>query len=305
LDVAGSKDGTVIVAELGHLFISKDGGPYVKDTDMLPLESQNIETFGSNSFGATGQFKITAKLNCNGVATSPDGGASWAYSDIGIPLTARYASFPSASTWYVASGSWDSPAPNGTAPALPSSRPPNTDTFRSLTRRISLAHDGKRWVRQMDFDSKLTQVGVLDCPGAISKSTDGGRTWKKVFDTGYEMYFNDIDCFDANTCVAAAENGDASYGLMTSDGGASWTKVVDGPSSLMGARMLSASEAWLSGGASDRGSGYTGYFYHTVDGGNTWDLEKVHGISTDLSFSNGIGYTTSTTQVDSWISIYN
>ena len=95
--------------------------------------------------------------------------------------------------------------------------------------------------------------------------------------------------------------------MATTDAGATWKTVLTAPAgaSLMGARMLSASEAWVSGGAQESRTLY-GYYYHTTDAGATWELSKLaNAYSMDLSFSNGVGYSASLNSAYSTIAIYN
>merc|ERR1712110_336393 len=88
------------------------------------------------------------------------------------------------------------------------------------------------------------------------KSSDGGKTWKNLIADKGNYYFNDIHCFDEKTCVAVGEgfsnDGSQSPGarvFLTTDG-ESFKEVhresADG-SSLMSARMLSATEHWAGG----------------------------------------------------------
>jgi photosystem II stability/assembly factor-like uncharacterized protein len=44
--------------------------------------------------------------------------------------------------------------------------------------------------------------------GAVTKTTDGGATWTKVFSTNLEtdyLYFNGISCSSESHCVVVAE----------------------------------------------------------------------------------------------------
>ena len=69
-----------------------------------------------------------------------------------------------------------------------------------------------------------------------------------MLNTHGEFYFNDISCFDADNCIAAAE-GMGSAGYHTTDGGASWKMIIDtdasgSGSSMMATAMISATEFW-------------------------------------------------------------
>lgn len=96
--------------------------------------------------------------------------------------------------------------------------------------------------------------------------------------------------------------------MATTNGGASWNSVLTAPAgfSLVGARMLSSTEGWVSGGGMEAGKGLTGYFYHTLDNGATWELSTLaQAYSFDLSFSNGVGYSAAINQAYSSIAVYN
>lgn len=74
----------------------------------------------------------------------------------------------------------------------------------------------------------------------------------------------------------------------------------------MGCRMLSQTEAWLSGGGMVAGKGLTGFYYHTTDGGATWELSQLgQAYSMDLSFYSGVGYSAALNQAFSSIAVYN
>jgi Neuraminidase (sialidase) len=96
--------------------------------------------------------------------------------------------------------------------------------------------------------------------------------------------------------------------VASSDGGATWATVLTAPAggSLMGCRMLSKTEAWMSGGGMVTGKGLTGYYYHTTDGGANWELTEVaQAYSMDLSFYAGVGYSAALNQAYSSIAVYN
>ena len=96
--------------------------------------------------------------------------------------------------------------------------------------------------------------------------------------------------------------------MASTDGGATWSTVLSAPPgfSLMGCRMISATEGWMSGGGMETGKGLTGYYYHTLDNGATWELSTLaQAYSMDLSFSDGVGYSAALNQAYSTIAVYN
>lgn len=203
LDVAFTPSGTVgAIATVSGVLLTQDGTTFKKVPDLVGV-SQNVEAFGSSSLAATGDFflKSTGK-QANGVAVSTDNGASWNIFDIGLnssTYVARYGAFPTATTWYVSSGSW---------PYDASEKVENLS--HKLSSRVRLNIEGERTTAQFK-DAKAKSSSVTGYPGAISKTTDGGATWTKVYDSNGSMYFNEIHCYDTENCLAVAENEGKSF----------------------------------------------------------------------------------------------
>lgn len=198
LDVAFTPSGLVgAIATVSGVLLTQDGTTFKKVPDLVGV-SQNVESFGSSSLGATGSFFLKSSgKQANGVAVSTDNGASWNIYDIGLNSSsyiARYGSFPTATTWYVSSGSWPYDSTEKVA-----------DVSHKLSSRVRLNFEGERTTAQVK-DAKAKVSSVTGYPGAISKTTDGGATWTKVYDSDGTMYFNQINCFDTENCLAVAEN---------------------------------------------------------------------------------------------------
>ena len=282
-DTARDKRGNEILTTIGAIFASYEGGCYEKIAGKDITFSQNVETFSEESFGVSGVHYpdgVTGN-EVNGVGVSTDGGKTWSFHDIGLPsgdYPARYGAFPSETTWYVGSGSWsDVPVKNKVSPLS------RNMTSLDVNSRVTVSREGTRY-RHDKVESDYHW-------GAISKTTDGGRTFEKVFESR-DYYMNEIDCSTTEICMAVGENGDSAVVLRTEDGGKSWATVMSVTSplgeNLMGCKMLSDTEAWVSGGTFD--GGMVGHYYHTMDGGKTWDMQSLkNGYSMDLSFSDGTG----------------
>ena len=189
MDVAFTPNGkTGAMATVSGVLLTQDGKTFAKVADIVGV-SQNVEAFGASSLGATGSFKQkSTKKQANGVAVTTDFGSTWNVYDIGLNSSyiARYGAFPTADTWYVSSGSW----------------PASSEAVQGAHKLSARVH-----LKQFGADFKASKANsVSGYPGAISKTTDAGATWTQVFDSEGQFYFNEINCFDANSCVAVAEN---------------------------------------------------------------------------------------------------
>lgn len=276
---------------------------------------QDAHTFGSSSFGAAGNFISAEKMppvSADGVAVSRDNGATWDLYDSGLGsgFAARYAAFPSDDTWYLSTGSWPTSS-SETSPKFANVSSAEMPSEYFFSSKISVSTDDRHSMRtKFHFNGLhdgMDRTGSA-YHGAIAKTTDGGLTWEPVLVTD-KYYFNQIDCISVSHCMAVGEGDDKTYVVTTTDGGKNWQTVhtaADG-STLMGCTMLSATEAWVSGGNMDlEERTLVGYFWHTLDGGETWELEKLNdALSMGMSFSDGVGYSTATNEREAGVAIYN
>lgn len=288
MDVAFTSDAKVgCVAGLGGLFVGPNAnGNYTKVANVHGV-TQNVEPFLAKGFGSTGQF-MSGKTSVNGVAVSSDAGNSWNFYDIGLGTgySARYGSFPTESTWYVSSGMFPSDSTS-------------VNTQHRLSKNLVYTTNNK-----LEF-SKVGRVGDdTGYQGAISKTTDGGKTWTQVFDTNGVYYMNAISCADELNCIAVGEN-DTGYIVGTQDGGKTWkTLYVAEGISLIAVKMISTTEAWASGGGENSRRQLVGSYYHTTDGGVTWELLTASGYAFDLSFNGEVGYSAALTSSYGTIAVY-
>jgi hypothetical protein len=253
----------------------------------------------------------------NGVATSSDGGFSFADHKT-IPVDAdafpaRYASFPTETTWYVALGAFPE------APAPPPSRSPLQDGYtETVAHRLSnmvdiietteLATGKKTRAPRLRFPASFytsksnqpTASQPAPAPtgnfaAALAKTTDAGDTWTVQFNDTGKFYFNDISCFDADHCVAVGESGDGSTEMgnriyATSDGGSSWklTHFNGGAQyGCMGVRMTSVSDVTAACTEEISQFKVNAQFLTSTDGGFSWTVASVSGGSpTDLDMSS-------------------
>ena len=256
--------------------------------------SQDAHTFGESSFASAGDYFY--ERASGDIAISHDNGESWQIIETGMYTYARYSTYPSEKVWYLTGGAW---------PAYSGNRNSTEEYFYSS--RISVEHKDNK-VKKMRFRS-MDELGdnTVGYNGIITKTIDGGLTWKRVYETT-KFYFNQIDCISETHCMAVGEGEGNTYALATTDGGETWKTVhsaTDG-STLMGCTMLSEQEAWLSGGnISLKDKKLIGYYWHTLDGGDTWELETLdYALSFGMSFADGTGYSTATTEFNAGISMY-
>ncbi len=244
-----------------------------------------------------------SKKVSNGVAVSMDYGQNWQYFDIHAPdpyvYASRFASFPSETTWYVATGSWSTMKDT----ALPGFQ---------LTSKISVEMDEVTNAPRYHFSKKNLDVkpnlrkngDPTGYYGGVFKTTDAGKTWDLVYDTD-QQYFNEIHCADDLHCMAVGENDNAAYVVSTVDGGKTWKYALTGPAamSLGAVRMLSTSEIWVGGGQMTP-KDVTGAYYHSTDGGETWSFSQFGGMVVDFTFNGDVGYAAYMTPQYNGVAVY-
>jgi len=117
----------------------------------------------------------------------------------------------------------------------------------------------------------------------IVKTVDGGQTWKTVwFDSSSTADpAGLIDCEPGNTdhCCASFANSLLWRVTIrcTDDGGQNWKVTYQntnpGGPLMTSLRLIDAKNAWAAGGGGSSGA-YTGAFWQSVDGGQTWTITR-------------------------------
>jgi len=208
----------------------------------------------------------------------------------------RYGAYPAPSHWFITAGTW--PESLSTMQEIEDLQ----NRCLRLSRHVCQPAKHLSELEIIKFNQraynpaarrKLSPDGKLNTYyGSISVTTNFGNNWKTVFETD-AFYFNDISCANTLNCATVAEGDKNAMVYTTNDGGATWTKTLELTSSLMVSlmrvRVLSTTEAYVSGGMWDDAKGaLVGLIYKSTDGCRTWSLETSVpdvGIMVGLSVS--------------------
>jgi photosystem II stability/assembly factor-like uncharacterized protein len=261
------------------------------------------------------KFVITGDtMTHNGVAVSDDGGLTFGagvevFEDktIAARIGARYFAAASPTAWFVSGGRWPS-----------NSRASTDASVHHLTESIFVKRSPAANETTFGFTQPEEQRGRSlqdDDPftAGIALSSDGGQSWRTVFESDtLGFYFNQISCWDATRCAVVAEGGGAARILVTRDGGLSWQQTLQASGSIMAIQALQGvagaeGEGWAGGGILGFPT-FTGHYWHTLDYGETWELNELPGAyAFDLSFppgQNSLGYSTVLTPAASALARY-
>ena len=160
---------------------------------------------GGHKFGCAGTYR-----GKNGVAITQNSGRTFSpFVSDKFYTIARYASFPTDTTWFVAAGEF--PSSNQTEGLV---RP----------RRSSFLNADGTYPKTFGKQA-MAPAAVGDNNGykaQIAKSTDGGATWTSLWGQNGTIYMNGIDCTSETHCCAVGESSDApaagAYIYCTFDG---------------------------------------------------------------------------------------
>lgn len=272
LSAAASGNSVLISSIFGELYSTDNGTTFQRSTG--GGVSQCVRHFGAGKdgvkFGTAGQFSVG---RFNGVGISQDGGKTIQTHNVKQLFTeARYAAFPTDTTWYVTAGAWPPNANEANRPKTRQVRP----------RRSQMQNPDGTWPKTF-VPPTPNDAGYS---AQIAMTQDAGKTWTTVFAQNGTFYFNGIDCNPSNAlnCCACAEGfGSSGAGariFCTQDGGKTWNNTFYQAQtssskgySLMDIRFTTAMDAWAVGGELT-GSYSNGWFLHSVDGGNTWTYHQ-------------------------------
>ncbi|HEX2951038.1 MAG TPA: hypothetical protein VHV83_15950 [Armatimonadota bacterium] len=242
-------------AQWGSVWESGDSGNHWTQLADLP-NSEKGSNIMTAAYGGESNTMLYAAVRDVGVCTSTDNGKTWAVHTDGLPNRNVY--------WV---------ATHPTDPKI-------------------------AWVALGNFRDGT--AGTFQ-PGGIFKTTDGGSTWQAM-NTGLGMRCTDNENMSARyeVVVVSPENPNVLYtsnrawidsGIYhSSNGGESWTKVIDKPQdfaypsginiTIMAAHPTDPNTVYAAGSE---------YLISTTDGGKTWlDLTSYH--PTGTSAWRGRGY---------------
>jgi len=222
--------------------------------------SQSATAVDANTYYMVGFWQRTILDDPHdGVMASFDGGRSQKYFDWGVETQARYGAFPSNSTWFISGGTW--PAEKSRAAV---------NGVYQLSPRITLRSGS------VEIDTNPSAMGSAEgYLGVIARTTDGGNSWRVVYNDTNRFYFNGISCANTQQCWAVAEGPDGAWILNSNNGGETWTEqyflTLAG---LFDIKMIDPNNGWAVG-AVVAGISFNALFLLTNDGGRTWTNQNT------------------------------
>eukprot|EP00002_Diphylleia_rotans_P036659 TRINITY_DN8106_c0_g1_i1.p1 TRINITY_DN8106_c0_g1~~TRINITY_DN8106_c0_g1_i1.p1 ORF type:complete len:295 (+),score=60.60 TRINITY_DN8106_c0_g1_i1:544-1428(+) len=191
-----------------------------------------------------------------GVAFSGDEGRTLTYYEwTPAEESPRYSSFLNRNVGYVAGGHWPVAA--------------SSDIFGSKDGISISAQIRIPMVKGMKSNPN-GNVQNTDYRAVISKTTDGGRTWRVLVDESTDYYFQQISFVDENRGWVLSDGAQVNRILATTDGGLSWTTQYTTSGFLTSLEMVDENEGWA-GGYARINPGGSALILRTTNGGRTWE----------------------------------
>jgi photosystem II stability/assembly factor-like uncharacterized protein len=306
LGVAAASDKSAVATGLFESYYTKDGINFELSIDPgLEGTSQSAKTFGKP--GPLGpQYLLAGKWGkLNGVGISKNGGIT--YTGYGPPASlldpepyeARYASAIDDNTHYITHGSF--PAPPPAPPGDDDHHTEDDEIVHHFTDKVTISKSGKMQYNRPQYQDSNSTAPLDGFYAAISKTTDGGKTYTVVYQNTGNFYMNDIDCTTADHCVAVAEGPGGAMIMNTHDGGKTWNTRVNEPAgaSCVAVKMIDDMEGWAACGIAISQFDIQSHFWHTTDGGDNWSNVMMKGLlplAMDIS-SASAGFATGITPV--------
>jgi len=236
----------------------------------------------SNTYGVIGKFLVNPLQT--GVLLTADGGVTFKKILSDVNTTCRYGAFPSPKVWYLSAGQWPEKEP----PKMEPSVRRLSEMFTILTQTdenginsyIVDVHPQPEIARN-DPDPNPQPWEMYEA--AITKTEDGGQTWRTTFYQHDVFYFNGISCPTETSCWAVGESqSGVRPGIRiwhTGNGGQSWEEQLFNSTvgfGLFDIVMQNTNEGWACGGFIGAVR-FVAHYWHTTNGGRTWTLETVPG----------------------------
>jgi len=270
LDVGATMDTVVVATVFGEQYSNDSGKTFYPSkgggvTMSVKFIGQNGD--GGMKYGLAGTY-LRGLTQVQGVGITVDGGKTITSYETGLQAIARFGTFPTEKVWYVSAGTW--PGENVDDNPYDDFSPRKGRPSRSPARR-----------RAPPASVAVSATGQY--MAQIAKTEDAGATWKTVFNTTGEFFFNAIDCAPGNPdwCCAGgeAEHDSPSPGARihcTKDGGVTWTRTLWQPAedtgdmwSVLTLQFASALEVWAAGAKLTTLAPFS-WFLYSADGGITW-----------------------------------
>ncbi len=208
--------------------------------------------------------------------------------------------------WYLIIGqSPQTPSSSSSASASSFDSEESTVSARNGKTVVSMSTGRKRKISvEMNVGSTSLHSGetCIGYSAELIKTSDGGQSWShQILMPDATFSFNDIDCYDANVCVAVGSGDVYSNIYMTTDGN-TWKQVfkVTGSNGtgiplFNLVRFVNRTTIWIAGAFEiPAQQAQEGLFYFSKDGGNTWlaypTLQPEVAAILALTFVNGEGF---------------
>ena len=165
----------------GSIQYSVDGVSYTNSSERrVSVEAAQaayvIGATAGNAYAVVGQWNLWNVTGLvNGVAVSDDGGASFNVINTGSSVSARYGSFVTPQTWFLAMGDW--PASNNSA----SSVGLEGEVTVPFSRRINLRSRGLEYGVELNTPKASAADDNAGWNAQILRTDDSGATWNAVF----------------------------------------------------------------------------------------------------------------------------
>jgi len=183
----------------------------------------------------------------------------------------------------------------GTPASQPVASPSSTAPSPSDAVIVATANGGRTWVAQPVALTSTLELDGISCPdvrhcmavgsagagsstAAVLTTEDGGAHWTQVAPPAGAIVVTGVDCIDAVSCTAIADDGTAFWSAQSTDFGRSWQREGDLPAVVEDPGGLSCAldGTCLITGFTPTAAGHgQGAIATSSDGGATWTASQV------------------------------